>query len=149
MKKIYDIFLEAINNNKLIQFLNCEIEIPDTSHSIENIGKKYDWTVLLPDTIYEVYKKRPELNISMKFEESLILMAKMGKQSFINSLSIFFTQLIGEELNISPFSINRNRILNVLNNQIKNETFNSLELEEIERIQKTLFKRYNINLELK
>ena len=148
MKNIYDIFLKSIKKNELIQFLNGEIEFPDISHPIENIGQKIDWTVILPNTVYEAYKKIPELNISTKFEDSLIFMAKMETKSFINSLSIFFTQLIAEELHISPFNINRNKIMNILNNEIKSKKFNSTEFEEIKRIQKSLSERYKIYLEL-
>lgn len=145
MNTIKKIVLEAVKENKLIDFLQEKFTIPDLNKPIENIPTSYDWTKILPNTFNELFYEYPELKFDVKFHDAIINLIKGSSFDFKQGLSIFFSYIICEDL---LFKINKNDIVTALNTNYNLHSFSVSENNEIQRIVSILKEHYNIKLSI-
>ena len=143
MKRIKEIVLKAVKENKLIDFLQEKISIPDMNKPIENIPSAFDWTKILPDAFNEIYNEYPELHFDVKFHDAIINLAKGSSSDFLQGLSIFFTYIICEDL---LFKIKKNDIVTAFSKNYRLHSFNTSENDEILRIVSILKEDYNVKI---
>lgn len=143
MNTIKEIVLEVVKENKLIDFLQEKICIPNLNKPIENIPSSYDWTKILPNTFNDLFNEYPELKFDIKFHDAIINLTKGNSFDFKQGLTIFFSYIICEDL---LFKINKNDIVMAFTNNYKLHSFNTSENNEIQRIVSILKEDYNIKI---
>lgn len=114
------ITIKAINNNELINLL--EGSAPYKVELNQWIGACVPTDVgsVLTKGIYEVYKDNPNCNIDKLLEETLIKMIDGEIFDLYCALSTFYSQLIEESFDSSPFKINKDKIIKKLRYTLKN-----------------------------
>ncbi len=114
---IENMLLNAINNNKMINFLRGEGEYmveasqyaPDAG--LTDVGK------VLSKGIYKIYVYNDQ-NIKQKFEESLLQMLDMSDFDIYMVCRYLMSQLFKEKNGLSPFVLSKDLILKELSSRI-------------------------------
>ncbi len=114
---------------------------------------------IIPRGIYAVYRENPELEIDKIFEDALLEMMDGESFDIYAALSIIHFQLIREERNASPFTINKDKVLKKLSQTLirnKEKLMNYFEWEgkkhkegvwgEVVRIDKLFKSKWNISI---
>lgn len=101
---------DSIADGKFIEFLEGKnhMEIGRASH-FSNLLYPTDWAEIIENGIYFIYQTDKEMKCI--FEKAILDMADMGIFDLYCSVELFYFQLRQEKKEISPFNINREKIL--------------------------------------
>lgn len=153
------LLLKAIKEKEVIKYLegkdgyNFEVE-----HWV-NASAPTDWTKIIPKGIYAVYRENPEFKIDEIYEDALLEMMDGDPFDIYVALPIIHFQLIREERNASPFTIDKIKVLKKLSQTLirnKEKLMNYFEWEgkkykegiwgEVIRIDKLFKSKWNISI---
>lgn len=124
---IEQIIIKSIKRKELYKVLLGEDKYKVDISPFVGANVPTDWPNIMRGGIYKVFNEYPELNIDNELENTLCFLLDKGVFEIYVSVSVLFFQIISEENGISPFKINRDKILNItrrvlLKNQ--NEMYN-------------------------
>lgn len=115
-----------------------------------------DWTRVLP-LFYDYSTKIGEENASLMLDDAIITLLCGSSEDVYIGISVLYTQILREENNRSPISINRDKLLNIASAKIienehglraikKWQAVNDSEglLSEVKRYQRLLKSKFNL-----
>lgn len=118
MTDIFNMLIEALNRNEFEYALKGEREYAlPTPYMCPVSELPTDWSKLLEEGIYKIYKLEPSYKIDQILEDSLLRIAK-DVIGIYSSLNIFWIQLMKEEYKVSPFVLRKERIIELLSKKI-------------------------------
>ncbi|WP_443663755.1 hypothetical protein [Clostridium sp.] len=114
--------LNAIQNNKFIEFLEGKehMDIGHSSH-FSNLPVPTDWPDILENGIYKIYKDGCEYDIKKIFEDSIIDMLDRKAFDIYCAIELWYMQFENEKNDDSPFTLNKELIVNIRNSMSKNK----------------------------
>ncbi len=156
---IEQMIIEAIKKNELYKVLLGEEEYKMEVSQFIGANVPTDWPNIMRGGVYKVFNKHPDLHINERLENALeILLSKDVFEVYV-AISVLFFQIISEENKISPFRIDRKKIIgNVRNVLVYNKTkmksykkwmgeyYKNGIWGEVERISNILMGDYGINI---
>lgn len=113
---IENMLLNAINNNKMINFLRGEGEYMVEASQYAPEAGLTDVGKILSKGIYKIYVYND--NIKQKFEESLLQMLDMSDFDIYMVCLYLMSQLFKEKNGLSPFVLSKDLILKELSSRI-------------------------------
>ncbi len=124
---IEQIVIESIKRKELYKVLLGEDKYKVDISPFVGANVPTDWPNIMRGGIYKVFNEYPELNIARELENTLCFLLDKGVFEIYASVSVLFFQIISEENGVSPFKINRDKILNIIRKVLlknQNEMYN-------------------------
>ncbi|NLD50858.1 MAG: hypothetical protein GX660_27260 [Clostridiaceae bacterium] len=106
-----ELVLKAIRNNELVECLEGKGDYKIELDKWVNASAPTDWLRVIEKGIYRIYHDNPEMQIEKRFEDTLLKMMDGEPFDIYVAAAVFYSQLIIEYEGDSPFSIDRNRLL--------------------------------------
>lgn len=118
MISITDLIMDALAKNELDKFLRGDKPYSIKPNQWVAANVPTDWTVIIPQGIYEVYKHNSSINIKKIFEDTLIKMIFDDLGNLYVALNIIYNQLLWEHDNRAVFKIDRKKIMPLLTKKL-------------------------------
>lgn len=119
---IEQIVIESIKRKELYKVLLGEDKYKVNISPFIGANVPTDWPNIMRGGIYKVFKQYPQLNIKEELENALCFLLDKEVFEVYVSVSVLFFQIISEENGVSPFKVDRDKILNNIRNVlIKNQ----------------------------
>ncbi|WP_411167607.1 hypothetical protein ACH36K_10650 [Clostridium sp. MB05] len=103
--------LRAIENNKVIDFLEGKGQYKIEFHQWVSSNAPTDITQIMTQGIYKLYIERPDMNIDKVLENKLLEMMNLNEFHVYIVLQIIYFQLIREQRGDSPFRLDMEKLL--------------------------------------
>ena len=121
MRESKNIVQKAMANDELIKLLKGEEGYSIENDSQASISVPIDWTIVLP-LIYKEYVATGDKSIKDKYFKAIEELLKGGAEDVYCGISVLYIQILREESNRAPFSINRINFIQLAKDGIeKNE----------------------------
>lgn len=106
-----ELLINAIESNRIIDLLEGKnhLEIGYSSH-FSNLAFPTDWIAIIEDGIYPLYREQ-SYDIKALFEGSIFSMLNGKAFDIYCAIGILYTQLKEEQQGRSPFSVNRDLLV--------------------------------------
>lgn len=118
MISIIDLAMDAIAKNELDKFLRGDKPYGIKLNQWVAANVPTDWTVIIPQGIYEIYKQKPAICIEKIFEDTIIKMIFTDLTNLYVALNIVYNQLLWEHDHRAAFKINRKKIMPLLTKKL-------------------------------
>ena len=148
MTELQKIFIKAVEENAIVDFLEGKIEIPPENQirPMENIDAPIDLTKIMPDTFYALFKTKPKYHFEKILHDAIEKMTYGTSFDFECAMRVFFTQLIFERFKKSPFILEKEDLIARISERLKTLDSDYPRIAEIERIVRTMKEKYGIQL---
>lgn len=118
MNECKEKLLSAIERNEFTNYLEGKSPYTVEMHQWVSADVPTDISRILREGIYELYQEKPELNINIMLEETLLNMMNGDVFELYMALSIIFDQLLSESYLTAPFIIDKELVIGKLKEKL-------------------------------
>lgn len=137
----------AFNNDEVELLLKGHGQYKVSFDSFTSSVAPTDWTKLIPE-IYRLYEDTLNKQIMIKYEDAIYNLFLGKIEDIYIATSVLYFQILREENNRAPFTINRNRLLDkvslAINKILEADDLNNTYVSEILRYRRLLKDKFNI-----